>query len=144
MGKKQSNSHSQDSLDNREKIGKNNPPKHTRFSSTNQPLNSGRTKGTRNRSTIVREWLEAIYSKTNPISGKTESLSIQDHMVISLIGKALKGDVQAFKELMDSGHGKIPDKLLAENKNTFQSDLTQEESRKIINKLKSEMDNNNG
>jgi hypothetical protein len=108
------------------------------------PNPSGRPKGTRNRSTIVREWLEAIYSKTNPISGKTESLSIQDHMVISLIGKALKGDVQAFKELMDSGHGKIPDKLLAENKNTFQSDLTQEESRKIINRLKSEMDTNNG
>jgi hypothetical protein len=105
---------------------------------------NGRPKGLRNRSTIVREWLETIYSKTNPISGKTESLSIQDHMVISLIGKALKGDVQAFKELMDSGHGKIPDKLLAENKNTFQSDLTQEESRKIINRLKSELDTNNG
>jgi hypothetical protein len=105
---------------------------------------NGRPKGIRNRSTIVREWLEAIYSKTNPITGKTETLQIQDHIVISLIGKALKGDVPAFKELMDSSFGKIPDKLLAENKNTFQSDLTQEESRKIINRLKSEMDTNNG
>ena len=108
------------------------------------PNPSGRPKGLRNRSTIVREWLEALYTKTNPISGKPEHLSIQDHMVISLIGKALKGDVNAFRELMDSGHGKIPDKLLAENKNTFQSDLTQEESRKIINKFKSELDTNNG
>jgi len=129
---------------NKQKTGRNPPPKESQFPPGKTGNPNGRPKGTRNRSTIVREWLEAIYSKTNPISGKTESLSIQDHMVISLIGKALKGDVQAFKELMDSGHGKIPDKLLAENKNTFQSDLTQEESRKIINKLKSELDTNNG
>jgi hypothetical protein len=144
MGKKQSNSHSQDSLGNREKIGKNNPPKHTRFSSTNQPLNSGRTKGSRSRSTIVREWLEATESMKNPITGQSEKLTQYDIITLALIQKARKGDVQAFKELMDSSFGKIPDKLLAENKNTFQSDLTQEESRKIINKLKSELDTNNG
>jgi hypothetical protein len=144
MGKKQSNSHSQDSLGNREKIGKNNPPKHTRFSSTNQPLNSGRTKGSRSRSTIVREWLEATESMKNPITGQSEKLTQYDIITLALIQKARKGDVQAFKELMDSSFGKIPDKLLAENKNTFQSDLTQEESRKIINRLKSELDTNNG
>jgi hypothetical protein len=144
MGKKQSNSHSQDSLGNREKIGKNNPPKHTRFSSTNQPLNSGRTKGSRSRSTIVREWLEATESMKNPITGESEKLTQYDIITLALIQKARKGDVQAFKELMDSSFGKIPDKLLAENKNTFQSDLTQEESRQIINRLKSELDTNNG
>ena len=144
MGKKQSNSHSRDSSDNREIIGKNNPPKHTRFSSTNQPLNSGRTKGSRSRSTIVREWLEATESMKNPITGESEKLTQYDIITLALIQKARKGDVQAFKELMDSSFGKIPDKLLAENKNTFQSDLTQEESRKIINRLKSELDTNNG
>jgi len=105
---------------------------------------NGRPKGVRNRSTIVREWLEATESMKNPITGESEKLTQYDIITLALIQKARKGDVQAFKELMDSSFGKIPDKLLAENKNTFQSDLTQEESRKIINKLKSEMDNNNG
>jgi hypothetical protein len=105
---------------------------------------TGRPKGSRNRSTIVREWLEATESMKNPITGQSEKLTQYDIITLALIQKARKGDVQAFKELMDSSFGKIPDKLLAENKNTFQSDLTQEESRKIINKLKSELDTNNG
>ena len=105
---------------------------------------NGRPKGLRNRSTIVREWLEATESMKNPITGQSEKLTQYDIITLALIQKARKGDVQAFKELMDSSFGKIPDKLLAENKNTFQSDLTQEESRKIINKFKSELDTNNG
>lgn len=105
---------------------------------------TGRPKGSRNRSTIVREWLEATESMKNPITGQSEKLTQYDIITLALIQKARKGDVQAFKELMDSSFGKIPDKLLAENKNTFQSDLTQEESRRIINKLKSELDTNNG
>ena len=146
MGKKQSNSHSQDSLDNREKIGKNNPPKSTRFSSTNQPLNSGRPKGLRNRSTIVREWLEASYKKINPITGQNETLQIQDHLVISLIGKALKGDVQAFRELFDSGHGKVSELLdvTSKGESITQEKLNPEERRMLIDKLRSEMGNNNG
>lgn len=146
MGKKQSNSHSQDSLDNREKIGKNNPPKSTRFSSTNQPLNSGRPKGLRNRSTIVREWLEATYKKVNPITGQTETLQIQDHLVISLIGKALKGDVQAFRELFDSGHGKVSELLdvTSKGESITQEKLNPDERRMLIDKLRSEMGNNNG
>lgn len=146
MGKKQSNSHSQDSLDNREKIGKNNPPKSTRFSSTNQPLNSGRPKGSRSRSTIVREWLEANYKKVNPITGQNETLQIQDHLVISLIGKALKGDVQAFRELFDSGHGKVSELLdvTSKGESITQEKLNPEERRMLIDKLRSEMGNNNG
>jgi hypothetical protein len=108
---------------------------------------TGRPKGSRNRSTIVREWLEAIYSKTNPISGKTETLQIQDHIVISLIGKALKGDVPAFKELMDSGHGKIIDGLDVTSKGesiTNNEKLTPEERRLLIDKLRSDMGANNG
>jgi len=146
MEKKQSNSHSQDSLDNREKIGKNNPPKSKRFSSTNQPLNVGRPKGSRNRSTIVREWLEATYKKVNPITGQNETLQIQDHLVISLIGKALKGDVQAFRELFDSGHGKVSELLdvTSKGESIAQEKLSSEERRMMIDKLRSEMGNNNG
>ena len=70
---------------------------------------NGRPKGVRNRSTIVKYWLEAIKEAKNPITGQLEQLPIQDQLVLALIGKALKGDVAAFKELMDSGHGKVTD-----------------------------------
>jgi len=108
---------------------------------------NGRPKGSRNRSTIVREWLEANYKKVNPITGQTETLQIQDHIVISLIGKALKGDVPAFKELMDSGHGKIIDGLDVTSKGesiTSGEKLSPEDRRMLIDKLRSEMGSNNG
>jgi hypothetical protein len=108
---------------------------------------NGRPKGVRNRSTIVREWLEANYKKVNPITGQTETLQIQDHIVISLIGKALKGDVPAFKELMDSGHGKIIDGLDVTSKGesiTSGEKLSPEERRMLIDKLRVDMGTNNG
>lgn len=106
----------------------------------------GRPKGIRNRSTIVREWLEANYKKVNPITGQNETLQIQDHLVISLIGKALKGDVQAFRELFDSGHGKVSELLdvTSKGESITQEKLNPEERRMLIDKLRSEMGSNNG
>lgn len=71
---------------------------------------NGRPKGSRNRSSIVKYWLETEKSIKNPITGKEETLPIEDQITIALIGKALKGDVNAFRELMDSGYGKLTDK----------------------------------
>ena len=68
---------------------------------------NGRPVGSRNRSTIVKQWLEVKKIAKNPISNKEEELEIQDMMTLALINKALKGDVNAFKELMDSGYGKL-------------------------------------
>jgi hypothetical protein len=71
---------------------------------------NGRPKGARNRSTLVREWLEVKTKERNPITGETEELEQQDMMTLALIKKAREGDVQAYKELMDSAHGKIEQK----------------------------------
>lgn len=69
----------------------------------------GRTKGARNRATIVREALEAI------IAGSDQSYV--DAITAAVIQKAMTmGDVPAFKELMDSAYGKIPDKVDADVK----------------------------
>ena len=66
---------------------------------------NGRPKGKRNRSTIVKEWLKANESTKNPITGVKESLSQEDIMTLALVNKARKGDVQAYKALMDSCYG---------------------------------------
>ena len=65
----------------------------------------GKPKGTRNRSTVARKWLEAMQDSRNPITGEIENLSQEDLMTLALLNKARKGDVNAYKQLMDSGYG---------------------------------------
>jgi hypothetical protein len=67
---------------------------------------NGRPKGSRNRSTIVKEWLDVLEKVKNPITGQTEELQQQDIITLALIKKARGGDVNAFKELMDSAYGR--------------------------------------
>lgn len=67
---------------------------------------NGRPKGSRNRATIAREWLEVFEKTTNPITGQDDELQQQDLMTLAMIKKAKDGDVNAYKELMDSAYGK--------------------------------------
>ena len=76
-----------------------------KFSSEYQPKNNGRPKGSKNRSTIARKWLEVVSKVKNPISGEHEDLSQEDIITLSQIAKARKGDTQAYKELLNSGYG---------------------------------------
>ena len=69
----------------------------------------GRGKGVRGRATIVREWLMVEQKFKNPLTGKEEILSQADIMTLAVISKTRKGDVIAFRELMDSGFGKNTD-----------------------------------
>ena len=75
------------------------------FSSEYQPKNNGRPKGSKNRSTIARKWLEVNQSLKNPLTGESETMSQEDLMTLALIKKAREGDVTAYKALMDSGYG---------------------------------------
>ncbi len=77
----------------------------------------GRPKGSRNRSTIVKEWLEA--KATDGEAGQ-----VVDQLVRSLIVKASSGDVSAFKELMDSAYGKNTDKQEVEHSYTQMGSVT--------------------
>ncbi len=61
---------------------------------------SGRPKGSRNRSTLVREWLAVEQKTANLITGDIEVLDQSDQMTLALILKAKEGDVQAYKELI--------------------------------------------
>ncbi len=66
---------------------------------------NGRPKGSRNRSTIARYWLEVNQKLKNPITGEDETMSQEDLITLSIIKKARDGDVSAYKALMDSGYG---------------------------------------
>jgi len=66
---------------------------------------NGRPKGSLNRSTIARKWLEVNQSLKNPLTGEQETMSQEDLMTLALIKKAREGDVTAYKALMDSGYG---------------------------------------
>ena len=70
---------------------------------------NGRPKGTKNRSTLVRELLEMESTFNNPLTEQSEKLSYAEQIIIAQIAEARKGNVQAFKELMDSAYGKMKD-----------------------------------
>ena len=77
----------------------------TPFQKGTVPNPNGRPKGSKNRSTIARKWLEVMQDAKNPITGDLEKLSQEDLITLAMIHKARKGDVQAYKQLMDSGFG---------------------------------------
>ena len=77
----------------------------TKFKKGESGNPAGRPKGSKNRSTIARRWLEVNQSLKNPITGENETMSQEDLMTLALIKKAREGDVNAYKALMDSGYG---------------------------------------
>lgn len=86
---------------------------------------NGRPKGSKNRQTIFRELLESNAFKTITKMQKQalvedaeyEPKTVADQVAMALLIKAAGGDVAAIRELMDSAHGKITEKV--ENKHTF-------------------------
>ena len=66
---------------------------------------AGRPKGSKNRSTIAKYWMEVEQDLKNPLTNEEERMSQEDLMTLALIKKARSGDVNAYKALMDSGYG---------------------------------------
>lgn len=104
----------------------------TPFPPGNNANPNGRPKGSKNRSTIARKWLEVMQDTKNPITGELEKLSQEDLITLAMIHKARKGDVGAYKQLMDSGFG-MP---------TQQIDVTTEKP--IFNGINLDVAENNG
>lgn len=73
----------------------------------------GRGKGVKNRSTILKKWIKVrvkIKDKSNPLLKEVDG-TVEDQISLALINKALKGDVQAIREINDSLYGKVSDKV---------------------------------
>lgn len=92
---------------------------------------NGRPKGSKNRSTIVKELLALLTKHENPITGNEEWLTNEHHMTISILQKAIKGDVNAYKELMNSAYGTAKDSL---DLNT--SEVVDQDFKKLIGAIR--------
>ena len=65
----------------------------------------GRPKGSKNRSTIARKWLDSKEKFRNPLTGEIELLTQEDITTLAQILKAREGDTPAYKALEDSAYG---------------------------------------
>ena len=92
---------------------------------------NGRPKGSRNRSTIVKEVLQMLSKADNPLTGKEEWLTNEQQMTISILLKAIKGDVNAYKALMDSAYGTAKDTM---DLNT--TEVVDQDFKKLISAIK--------
>lgn len=70
----------------------------------------GYPKGLKNRSTLLKYWIEQKTKRNNPLTEKKIEATFEDFKELALIEKAISGDVAAIKEINDTLHGKIADK----------------------------------
>lgn len=66
---------------------------------------SGRQVGSKNRSTIVKKWLEVASKQENFITKQFEELTEEDWQILSLIKQGRRGNIQATKMLFDMLYG---------------------------------------
>ena len=90
------------------------PPEEYRWKPGESGNPEGRKKGLRNRETVVREIMETMTDEKNPLTRKAEKHDQQFWVTLALLLKARKGDLSAWDKLMDSMHGKLPDRLINE------------------------------
>lgn len=75
---------------------------------------NGRPEGVKNRATIFKKWLEVSAKITNPETGAAEDGTLEDKLAVKVIAEALKGDIQAAKEVLDSVYGKANQPVTAD------------------------------
>ena len=66
----------------------------------------GRPKGSKNRSTIAKKWLNTKQKAKNPITGEEEILTQEDLITLAQLKKARDGDKGGYDALVDSAYGK--------------------------------------
>jgi len=81
----------------------------------------GRPKGSKSRSTILKKWLEVASKYKHPETKEEIAGTVEDRIALGIISKAMKGDVSAFKEIMDSIYGKHVDMIETKNVDEFDS-----------------------
>lgn len=94
---------------------------------------NGRPKGALGRATIARRWLEANTLYNNELTGEEELLSQEDIITLAIIRKAKAGDVNAYKELLNSAYGQATQPIEIDSPSVDLSGLTTEELKALLN-----------
>ena len=71
----------------------------------------GKPKGIEHSSTRLKRLLELTQKMKNPVTNQDEDFSVAEQMDLALIIKARKGDVTAYREIMDRLEGKPQSKV---------------------------------
>ena len=89
---------------------------------------AGYKKGVPNRGTLLRRLLKLNHKIDDPLNeGETITVTVKEAMTWGIIGKAMAGDVNAYKEIMDTMHGKIIEKVELKDTTDPLAKLTDEE-----------------
>ena len=68
---------------------------------------AGLPKGTQHSKTRLKRLLEAVQTAAHPVTKEKEQFTTLELMDAALMAKALKGDVLAYRELLDRFEGKV-------------------------------------
>jgi hypothetical protein len=77
----------------------------------------GKPKGIQHSKTRLRRLLELTQDLTNPITGEVEGFTVLEQLDLQQIIKARKGDLGAYREILDRLEGKARDDSLQQNVN---------------------------
>lgn len=82
----------------------------TPFGPDNVVKSPGRPKGSKNRSTVLKELYQMVVSGDD-LKGVKRDMPIEVAIMTALVKKGLTGDIPAIKEAQDTVYGKVPDKI---------------------------------
>lgn len=87
-------------------IGPGNPPAKNTFKPGQSGNPKGYPKGKPNAKTVIAYWLGQTEEIDNPLTGQRETITQLDAITLRLLQEARKGNVAAFRELVDRTEGK--------------------------------------
>ena len=88
-----------------------NPPKEHQFKKGQSGNPKGKPPGIPNAKTRYLRLLTLTEKIKNPVTGEMEEFSIMEQLDMQLIAKARRGEIVAYKEIMDRLEGKAPQNL---------------------------------
>lgn len=98
----------------------------------------GRPKGTKNRATILKHFMNLRITQQVSLTGETKTLPLESHMELEMLAAILQDrNIQAYKEVKDTLYGKLKETVehSGEMKSVFhlpQNDLLKSNNAKII------------
>ena len=85
-------------------MGDNSNSRGTQFKPGNP--GGGRPKGSRNRGTLLKRWMEMPAKFRNPETLKMVDGTVEEKMDLAILAAAMSGNTRAWKEVKDAVYGK--------------------------------------